>query len=236
MSNYALYFSPDSANVVVRAALETAGVAYDAHLVDRGAQMQRSPEYLALNPQGLLPVLTDGDEVIFETAAILLHLVDREAGLGPKVRESGRSDLYRWLFYLSNTVHADLRVVFYTPRYIATESNVPDLRAGIRERFFGHLELIDNELGKHDGDFLLASGFSVCDLYLAFCSRWFLLYPHDEPKADVARVQRMSNLWRYVLMMEEHAGVVSACEAEEIGAPFITSPSMPNPTSGSVLG
>ena len=37
-------------------------------------RQHKSREYLKLNPNGLIPVLVDGDLVLYETAAICLHL------------------------------------------------------------------------------------------------------------------------------------------------------------------
>ncbi len=56
--------------------LEELDLSYGEIIVDRSRGGQRDPAFLALNPQGLLPVLIDPDqaEPLFETAAILLHL------------------------------------------------------------------------------------------------------------------------------------------------------------------
>jgi glutathione S-transferase len=80
-----LYWSPDSANVVVRTVLEELGVAYQDVLVDRAGGVHSSAAYRAMNPQGLLPVLVvpDQDEPLFETAAILLWLAERHSALQP---------------------------------------------------------------------------------------------------------------------------------------------------------
>lgn len=80
---YTLFYSPDSANIIVRMALEEIGADYEALVVDRRANAQRSPAFLKFNPQGLLPVLVDPgqDEPLFETAAILLHLADQHSTL-----------------------------------------------------------------------------------------------------------------------------------------------------------
>lgn len=79
-----LYYAPDNASVVLRLALEEAGLAFETRLVDRKTKQQKSPEYLALNPAGLIPTLITADGPISETGACLLWLVDRhpEAGLG----------------------------------------------------------------------------------------------------------------------------------------------------------
>ena len=80
MKLYSYYRS--TAAYRVRIALNLKGLAYERAVVDLRAGAQRDDAFLALNPQGLIPVLTHGDTVLFETAAIALYLVDRHAVLG----------------------------------------------------------------------------------------------------------------------------------------------------------
>ena len=126
---YTLFYSPDSANIVVRMALEEMGAAYQALEVDRRENAQRSEAFLKFNPQGLLPVLVDPaqDEPVFETAAILLHLADQHSTLKP-LDPRARGRLLKWLFFLSNTLHADLRMAFYTERYADSAESIATLR------------------------------------------------------------------------------------------------------------
>ncbi len=235
MTDYTLYYSPDSANLVVRMALHEAGADYDARLVDRGRGEHRSDRYRALNPQGLLPVLVDGDTVLFETAAILLYLVDRHPELGPGIDHPARGDLYRWLFYLSNTLHAELRLRFYSVRYVANASGEAGLRGAVAARLADHLAMLDRQIGGHDDGWLLASGFSVCDLYLAACCRWMVLYPPQDP-VDHAVIDALPALGRLLERLGARASVASACEREWIEPPYLVRPRMPSPPSGSVLG
>ena len=55
-------------------------------LVDRDKNEQKSPAYLRLNPAGRIPVLVDGELVLYESAAICLHLADRHAAAGLRPR------------------------------------------------------------------------------------------------------------------------------------------------------
>ena len=55
-----LHWSPDSANLVVRIALEEYGLLYEGIRLDRSKSAHKAPAYLAMNPQGLIPVLEDG--------------------------------------------------------------------------------------------------------------------------------------------------------------------------------
>lgn len=234
MTDYTLYFSPDSANLVVRMALEEAGVPYRAVLVDRSRRQQRSAEFLALNPQGLLPVLTDGDTVVFETAAILLYLVDRHPSLGPQAGEGGRADLYRWLFYLSNTLHAELRLRFHAGRFVSDPAAAAALRAGLATRLLDHLELLDSHIARVGGS-MLETGLSVCDLYLGACCRWMVMYPREDP-LPVDTPVRLPALEGLLDSLQRRPAMANACDKEWIEPPYLLNPRMPEPLEGSVLG
>lgn len=215
-----LHWSPDSANLVIRIALEELGLDYEAVRLDRSRGAHRSASYLKLNPQGLIPVLEDGDLVLFETGAILAHLADRTGLLGPEgpaaVEPQARAGFLKWLFYLSNTLHADLRAAFYSDRYIAVE-HVPALREGLAERLAGHLALLDGVLAPQG--WLVAHAPTLADFYLATCLRWAQLYPTGRPLlAGLAGFPRIEALLHAV---EARPATLRACAAEAIlGRPF----------------
>jgi glutathione S-transferase len=55
-------------------ALEYKGIAYNSHLLKLDQQEHKAPQMLALNPRGQVPVLRDGDYVVFESVAVLYYL------------------------------------------------------------------------------------------------------------------------------------------------------------------
>jgi glutathione S-transferase len=69
-----LYSWPQSSGTRVAWALEELGIPYEYVELDPKKQEQRAPEYLAVNPQGKVPGLVDGELRLFETGAILVHL------------------------------------------------------------------------------------------------------------------------------------------------------------------
>jgi len=231
---YRLYFSPDSANLVVRLALELWDVPYKAVLVDRGRREQRSAAYRRLNPQGLIPVLVDRDTVLFETGAILLYLAERHRGLAPPSGDPARGDCLKWLFFLSNTLHADLRIAFYRERY----ADEPDARESVgrtaQRRALGHFRLLEQQLAAHGGPWLLPWGRSVCDIYLAVCARWTRLYPPGSALPPGA-LDDCPRLLRICEALERDPAVARACTAEGIPAPFFSQPQPAEPETGSVL-
>ncbi|MCG5226381.1 glutathione S-transferase family protein [Acinetobacter pittii] len=92
---------------------ESRGVVIDWLLVELGVECERievayktemkSPEYLKLNPFGKVPVLVDGDVVIYELGAICAYLADKfsEKGLAPALDDPKRGLYYRWLFVMA---------------------------------------------------------------------------------------------------------------------------------------
>ena len=109
---YRLHYAPDNASLIIRLVLDGAGIPYRTVLVDRAARQQDSPAYRALNPTGLIPTLETPVGPISETGAILLWLADTHH-LGPGPADPDRPAFLKWLFFLSNTAHADLRQIFY---------------------------------------------------------------------------------------------------------------------------
>ena len=65
-----LYYAPGTCALATHIALEEAGAAYEAVLVDFRSQSQRSPEYLAVNPKGRVPALVTENGTLTETPAL----------------------------------------------------------------------------------------------------------------------------------------------------------------------
>lgn len=85
----------------VRWALEEVGQAYEVRLVSFGAM--KEPAHLRLHPFGQIPTYEEGDLVLFETGAIVLHLAQHHAGLLPDDADA-RARAIAWMFAALNTV------------------------------------------------------------------------------------------------------------------------------------
>lgn len=90
------FATPNSVKVPI--ALEELGLAYTLHAVNVRAGEQRSPGHLALNPNGKVPVLVDGDLVLPESGAILVHLALKTGRLLP-AEPAARARSLEWLFF-----------------------------------------------------------------------------------------------------------------------------------------
>jgi len=221
-----LYGSFDSANLVARFVLEEMRLEYRFIAVDRAARMNRTADYLKLNPQGLLPVLADPDldAPVFETAAIILHLADKAGRLAPPPGSPMRGRLLTWLFFLSNTLHADLRISFRPERYVADAAARPFLSAGLEGRLtqaFDHLEAAFERSG---GPWLLGAELSVADFYAATCARWYQLYP--EPREF--RRSSWPRLTAMLADLQTRPAVVRSGDLERIPGPVFLEPRRPD--------
>jgi glutathione S-transferase len=169
---YALYYFPGNASLFPHMMLREIGAAFELRLVDRGRNAQNSAEYLALNPNGRIPVLVDGDLVLFETAAIALHLADKhpEAGLAPAVGSIERAHFYKWMVHLTNTPQSEFRAYFYPHEHVGDEAAAPSVKQTAEKRLHGMFDRIAQQLG--DGPWLLGERFSAADLFLFMLIRW----------------------------------------------------------------
>lgn len=81
-------------------ALEELGLPYEVHRIDLQAGEQKTPEFLALNPNGRIPVIRDRDngQVVFESGAILMYLAEKTGRLLP-ADHPGRYQVIQWVMF-----------------------------------------------------------------------------------------------------------------------------------------
>jgi glutathione S-transferase len=96
-----LYTSPTPNGRKISIMLEEIGLDYTVHDIKLGEQEQKRPEFLAMNPNGRIPVIVDHDNddfVVFESGAILIYLAEKTGQLLP-TEEKARSRVIQWLMF-----------------------------------------------------------------------------------------------------------------------------------------
>lgn len=208
-----LHYHPSDASLMPHIFLEELGVPFQLCLVDRARNAQKSPEYLALNPNGLIPVLVDGDVVLYETPAILLHLADTHAaaGLMPALGTPQRAQAYKWLLWLSNTLQTTLVQYFYAERYVPPEG-VADFRARTEARMAPLLDQLEAQLLGSGGPWLLGETYTAADCMAFVLCCW------------TRNLQRPANslpqLAAYIARMRQRPAVQRACATERLPETF----------------
>ena len=169
-----LHYYPSNASMAPHLLLEELGTPYELVRVERGSNAHKSAAYLALNPNGLIPVLVDGDLVLYETAAICLHLADTHlaAELAPPLGTPARAHFYKWLMWLTNTLQATLIVYFYPERWADTADATAQVKAHAEAKIGALLDQLEAELARVGGPWFQGASFSVLDVYVLTLCRW----------------------------------------------------------------
>jgi glutathione S-transferase len=102
-----LYFAPGSSSMAAHIALHEIGVRFEGRPLSLAKRETRDPEYLALNPEGLVPTLVIDDRPLTEVAAILFYLARRfpEARLLPEGDFEAEARAISWMSFVASTVH-----------------------------------------------------------------------------------------------------------------------------------
>jgi glutathione S-transferase len=173
-----LHHHPFSRAASVIWMLEEVGAPYELRWVDIMKGQQKSPELLALNGMGKIPILEDGGVVVTELAAIGLYLADRYAygTLAPKVDSPERGTYLRWSFFGPSVIEP--AVMAKTNGWTVKESQAGwggyDAMLGAAERAI---------TGR---DFVLGDRFSMADCIFGGTLRFMLAFKMIEPRPAFA--------------------------------------------------
>jgi glutathione S-transferase len=180
-----LYHHPFSRAANAVWMLEEAGVPYELRYVDIMAGAQKAPEIVALNPMGKLPILTDGDVVVTELAAIGLYLADRYASgrLAPRPDEPARGTYLRWSLFAPSVIE---------PGSMAKAAGWPfkEGQAG----WGSHVAMLAAMESAIAGrSFVLGDTFSMADAIFGGTVRYMLAFKMVEPRpAFAAYAERLA--------------------------------------------
>ena len=230
----ALYYAPDNASLIVRILLEEIGLPYKAILVDRSTKAQNQDDYLKLNPDGLIPVCIINNQPVFETAAIVLSLADTHNKMHISIDDAQRPQFLKWLFFLSNSLHSDLRQRFYPRKYVGAESQALESFGDMTlKRLITRLDILETQYANTSSDYLFGADATIVDIYLAVCMRWSQLYPVGDPGLIEAR--RYPSIHTMLCKIQSRKAVIAACAKEGISGEFFSKPSYSEPSEGVAL-
>jgi GSH-dependent disulfide-bond oxidoreductase len=141
--------------------LEETGTPYEAIPVDTRKGEQHRPEFLAINPNAKLPAIVDGDVVVFDSSAILMHLAAKTGQFLPAEKsEKKRGELLSWMFFVSSGVGP------YFGQAVHFKNYAPEkLPYAINRYVFEaqrHAGILDAQLAK--GQYMLGDSYTIVDM------------------------------------------------------------------------
>ena len=165
-------------------ALEELGLPYEVRPINLSTLEQKTPAFLAINPNGRVPALVDDGFAVFESGAILMYLAEKTGRLMP-TDPKGRSRVGQCLIYQMGGVGpmmGQANVFFrYWPEKLQP---VIDRYQGETRRLFGVLE---GQLAQHE---YLAGDYSIADI-----AHWCWVRSHSWSGVDI---EPFPNLKRWV--------------------------------------
>ena len=165
-------------------ALEELGLPYEVRPINLSTLEQKTPAFLAINPNGRVPALVDDGFAVFESGAILMYLAEKTGRLMP-TDPKGRSRVVQWLMFQMGGVGpmmGQANVFFrYWPEKLQP---VIDRYQGETRRLFGVLE---GQLAQHE---YLAGDYSIADI-----AHWCWVRSHSWSGVDI---EPFPNLKRWV--------------------------------------
>jgi glutathione S-transferase len=198
-----LYYLPGACSLTDHIVLEWTGQPYEAHPVARDEL--RSPAFLAISPNGQVPVLEEDGWTLTENVAILNYLADRfpDAKLGGDGTARGRAEVNRWLAFVNSDIHPAFKPIFGPKSFIGDEAQHADLQQHARTKLRALFERANHQLAGRDW---LTGSRSIADPYLFVVLRW--------AKAKGVDLHGLDHLAAFSQRMHEDAGVQAAMRAE----------------------
>lgn len=206
MSTNQLYYSPGSASLVVHWVLLELGLEHELIRLDLAAGEHKRPEYLRLNPAGVVPTLVQGGHAITEAAAIVMHLADQTGTLAPAPGSFVRAHYYQWFCFCTNSLQPAFRTWFY-PTEPAGEAASEAAKSAARSKIEAAWARVDAHLA--DGrSYLLGEEISAVDFMITMLMRWSRNMP--------APAHTLPHIAAYVARMKSRPSFKRLYEREEL--------------------
>ena len=193
MKKYIVMGRPRAGSLIAEFLLTAANVEYEFKNIS--IEEAEQDEFKSISPFSKIPVLVCPDgQTIFETVAIVTHLVEKFPQLAPDASSSERNLLWQYLAMIATSIYAGYHRQFYSHRYAPKDvaKDVGKLAAQDRETAYHY---INNKLNPY----LLGKNKSAVDYYLYMVTRW-------DPSIDKL-LNDKSSLEKFIAQMKEDDAV-----------------------------
>jgi glutathione S-transferase len=170
--SFVFYYAPWSSATTCLWAIEELGVACEKVRVDLAKKETHTPAFLAMNPNGKVPLLVHDGVPIYESVAILCHLgetfgVEKKLFPEPGIQ---RAQAFQWLVWMNVSLGAAVYKSMQNSEQTPAELRNPKLAAVGKGEVDKHLRMLDAHLeGKQ---FIVGDGFTLVDVHLCGAAMW----------------------------------------------------------------
>ncbi|MEL7536122.1 MAG: glutathione S-transferase N-terminal domain-containing protein [Pseudomonadota bacterium] len=187
-----LYTAPTPNGYKASVTLEELELDYDVHVVDLMAGDQKQPAFLALNPNGRIPVIVDDGFAVFESGALMIYLADKTGRLLP-TEQNARSRVLQWLMFQMGGLGPMMGQanVFYRYFPEKIQPAIDRYQAEVRRL----LEVLDGQLADNE---YLAGDFSLADI-----ANWCWARTH---RWSGVSIEGLDNLARWIDQLAARPG------------------------------
>ena len=192
---YILYGGDFTRSVLVQWVLEEGALDCEFRRIDILRGEHRAPQFLTINPAGLVPVLiTPEGDALYEVAALMIYLADRHqlTELAPAVNDPLRGLFLSSVFHIASDIQPEMKRFHFPHRYSLRRQDNAAVQEQAKSLILTRLEVVDARL-ENDGPYLLGSRFSLADFYLSF---WIAYLDRGAVRSRLPSVARLYELVR----------------------------------------
>src|SRR5258706_6741811 len=186
-----LFYAVGTCALASHIALEEAGAEYAAVRLDFGANDQRKPEYLKINPKGRVPALVTDRGILTETPAILAYIAQLhpKADLAPLADPFAFARVQAFNSYLCSTAHVNHAHLMRGTRWADDAASIEDMKRKVPQNVEASFALMEREMV--EGPWVMGKAYTICDPYLFTVAGWL-------PRAtvDITRYPKIHDLYK----------------------------------------
>lgn len=166
--------------------LEETGIAYEPIPIDTRKGEQFLPKFLALNPNAKIPVIVDGDAVVFDSNAILLYLAEKTGRFLPAADPTSRGEMLSWMMFIASGLSPFSGQAVHFRHYAPAGQDYPNRRYQFEAR--RHFGVLDGRLA--DRPYILGDEMTIADMAAWGWAVRVPLIMGEEAWADLPNVKR----------------------------------------------
>jgi len=201
-----LHYAPHTCSLATHIVLEEAGADYELNRIDFSVAQENSPDYLAMNPKGRVPVLETPQGYLTETPAILVYLAQLypESNLAPLDDIFAFAELQAFNSYLCSTLHVAHAHRMRGNRWADDPAAIIAMQKKVPESVGDSFRYIEDNYLR--GPWAMGENYTIADPYLFTLAQWM--------EADGVELGPIPRVVEHRARMSERKSVQTAINAE----------------------